>query len=143
MAPAPASFIGPIDRLDSQERPDLVDADHALELRELRVRDGGEKKNRGVVHQDVERSEVLGGGLHGASPIGLRGDVEVDVARRIAQLSRHALPQIVADVGQHHLRAFFDEEPRGHLTRAPCRTRHDRHLSIQHSHLAFLLLPLA
>ena len=44
----------PDHRLDPQEGPDLVDANHALELGELGVRDGGEKKNPGVVHQNVE-----------------------------------------------------------------------------------------
>ena len=79
------------------------------------VLDLGGKRDTGIVEQDIEPSVRRHHRVHHLGPVLFRCHVEVHVTRVMAigaQGSRRALAQVVADVGQHHLRALAHEQMR-------------------------------
>src|SRR5207247_10905639 len=69
----------------------------------------------GVVVEDVDAPEALGGRLGGGPGAGLVGDVDARAQRGGAErraLGSHGARLLVADVGDHHVRALAREAQR-------------------------------
>ena len=76
----------------------------------------------------------LGGrGDRGLPLLGL-GDVEVDVARGVADLVGQRLALVVEDVADHDLGALADEHPCMRGTHAPSAAADERNFSVHASH---------
>jgi hypothetical protein len=71
------------------------------------------KSDAGIVEQDVQPSVRRHQRIHHLGPVLFRCHVEVQIPRVMAfgpQGSGRALAQLIADVGQHHLRALAHEQ---------------------------------
>jgi hypothetical protein len=80
------------------------------------VLDLGGKGDTGIVEQDIQPSVRRHHRVHHLGPVLVRCHVAVQVTRVMAigaQGRRRALAQVIADVGQHHLRALAHEEMGG------------------------------
>ncbi len=89
--PPPAAFIASTDSLHAEERAGQVDVDDLLPLRHVELADLAQRDDAGVVDQNVELAELVHSGGDGGVPLLGVGDVEVDVARGVAE-SRRPVP---------------------------------------------------
>ena len=100
------------DGLHAEHRPGHVDVHHAAEVVELELGEVGEVDDARVVDEHVDAAE-LGLGLGDElAPRRLVDDVEVPVARGVADLLGDLLALDVEHVGEHDARALGREGPR-------------------------------
>ena len=64
-----------------------------------------------LLTSDVELAELVDGDVHRGVPLLGVGDVEVDVAGRVAELVGQRLALVVEDVADDHFGALGDEHP--------------------------------
>ena len=97
----------------------------------------GQRDDAGVVHQHVELAELADGGVDRGLPLLGLGDVEVDVARSVADVVGQRLALVVEDVADHDLGALLDEHPCVRGTHAAGAAADERNLSVHASHAVF------
>src|SRR5262249_22577585 len=130
--------------LGAEEDAAGVDGHHPIPLLHRAVLDGHARDDDArVVDEDVEPAVAIGGEAHRVAPVGLVGDVEVDVdGVTTVGMDRRldALALVVEDVTEHDPGALASERARFTRALSPGAPADQRDLSIQLSHA---VLPLS
>ena len=132
--PPPAALSCLDDGLHAEERAGEVDVDDLLPLGHVELADLAERDDARVVDERGEPAERLDGDVDGGIPLLGVGDVEVDVARGVAELVGECLALVVEDVADDHFCALGDERLGVSGAHPPCPAADQCHFSIHASH---------
>ncbi len=120
--------------LDAVERAVQVDVDDLVPLVQIELAQQTQRHDAGVVDQHVELAEVVDRGGHRGFPLVGLGDVEVDIARGVADLVGQRLAFVVEDVADHHLGALADQRPGMSSSHPPSAAADQCNFSVHASH---------
>ena len=137
MQPA-AGLFHRLDRgAHAQPDADLVDPNHFEVFLQRGVLDQLAAGDAGVVDQDVEPPVLLQHRVDHGGPLGLLGDVEVEVsgvAARVVDAVGDQLALGVEHIGEHDRCTFLREEPRLRLALSARAAGNQRHFAIELAH---------
>jgi hypothetical protein len=117
-----------------EEGANLIDADHALVVRQRGIGDGSREDNRRIVQQHVQGPQ-LRHGTDRAGPVILTTHIQTQIAGGGSEFGGERLTSLIEHIGEQHPGALAHEEPRRLLALPARSTRDDRNLPVQASHL--------